>query len=210
MEREGMLRIFCVGVGGQGVLLATRLIGEASLMAGNPVSMSEVHGMAQRGGVVESTVVLGERLSPVLGDGEADIMIAFEPLEALRALTKCHRGTIAIVNREPIPPFSVTQGGAAYPPVDEIIATISGKIDQCYDLNALNLALEAGSDQTLNVVLVGFLTGILENIGNRIFPSRDTLIEALKEIVPARFFEINKKAFESGYGYGKGRAGSLA
>lgn len=203
MEREGMLRVFCVGVGGQGVLLATRLIGEANLMVGNPVSMSEVHGMAQRGGIVESTVVLGERSSAVLGDGEADIMIAFEPLEALRAISKCHRGTIAVVNREPIPPFSVTQGGATYPSVDEIVTTISKEIGQCYALNALNLALEAGSDQAVNVVLVGFLTGVIENIGSKIFPPRDILTQALAKIVPEKVLDVNRRAFELGYREGE-------
>ncbi|MCX7823311.1 MAG: indolepyruvate oxidoreductase subunit beta [Syntrophobacterales bacterium] len=199
MEREEMLRIFCVGVGGQGVLLATRLIGEAGLLAGISVSMSEVHGMAQRGGVVESAVVLGERSSAVLGEGEADVMLAFEPLEALRALPKCHSGSVAVTNTAPIPPFSVTQGGAAYPSIDTIVKIISREINRFYAIDALELALKAGSDQAVNVVLVGFLTSFMENLGKKIFPSKDLLLAALRRTVPSKIFDTNRLAFEFGY-----------
>lgn len=204
MKREEMLRIFCVGVGGQGVLLATRLIGEGALMASTPVSMSEVHGMAQRGGVVESAVVLGKRESAVLGEGEADIMLAFEPLEALRALPKCHRGSIAVINTVPIPPFSVTQGEAIYPSIESIVEVISREIEWCYPVDALEIASQAGSDQVVNVVLVGFLTAVMEDAGKKNFPEKNILLLALKKIVPDRVFDINKLAFELGYRKGKG------
>ncbi|MEJ5300382.1 MAG: indolepyruvate oxidoreductase subunit beta [Thermodesulforhabdaceae bacterium] len=199
MEREDMLRIFFVGVGGQGVLLATRLIGEAGLLGGVPVSMSEVHGMAQRGGVVESTVVLGNRASAVIGEGEADVMVAFEPLEALRALPKCHKGSLVITNTAQIPPFSVTQGASKYPPIDEITTILSRAVGNFYTIDALNIALRAGSEQAVNVVLVGFLTGLMENYGNKIFPSLDLLTKATELIVPQKFLQTNLKAFEMGY-----------
>lgn len=210
MEKEEMLRIFCVGVGGQGVLLATRLIGEASLMAGISVSMSEVHGMAQRGGVVESTVVLGQRASAVLGDGEADIMLSFEPLEALRALSRCHEGSIAVTNITPIYPFSVTQGKAIYPSVDDIVSTISRQIARCYAIDALKIASKAGSEQAVNVVLVGFLSAVMEALGKKIFPGKDIFLAVLERIIPGKFFHVNKQAFELGYIEGSERLLNMA
>ncbi len=104
------VRIFFTGVGGQGTLLATRMVGEAALAEGLPVTMSEIHGMAQRGGVVESSVVIGKVFSPTIPDGEADILMAFEPLEALRAIPKCHAGSLIIASTAPIVPFTVAVG----------------------------------------------------------------------------------------------------
>ena len=199
MEKKDMLRMFFVGVGGQGVLLATRLIGEASLLAGIPVSMSEVHGMAQRGGVVESAVVLGNRASNVIGEGEADVMVAFEPLEALRSLTKCHRGSLVITNTAQIPPFSVTQGTSKYPPLNGIMTILAREVGNFYTVDALDIASKAGSEQAVNVVLVGFLTGLMENLGNKIFPSLDFFTKALELIVPQKLLQVNRRAFEMGY-----------
>jgi len=199
MEKKDMLRMFFVGVGGQGVLLATRLIGEASLLAGIPVSMSEVHGMAQRGGVVESAVVLGNRASNVIGEGEADVMVAFEPLEALRSLAKCHRGSLVITGTSQIPPFSVTQGTSKYPPLNDIMTILSREVGNFYAIDALSVASKAGSEQAVNVVLVGFLTGLMENLGNKIFPSLDFFAKAIELIVPQKLLQVNRRAFEMGY-----------
>lgn len=99
------LRIYIVGVGGQGNVLASKMIGEAALSMGVPVLMSETHGMAQRGGVVESTVVLGGAQSPTISDNCADILLAFEPMEAVRALSKANADTIVITNTAPVVPF---------------------------------------------------------------------------------------------------------
>ena len=118
------LRIFFTGVGGQGTLLATRLVGQAALEEDLPVLMGEIHGMAQRGGVVESSVVLGSAASPIIADGEADIVIAFEPLEAARALPKCNPKTVVITSTAPVPPFTVTVGQSAYPELDALYKMI--------------------------------------------------------------------------------------
>ena len=104
------LKIYCVGVGGQGNVLASKLVGEAALAAGVPVVLSETHGMAQRGGVVESTVVLGGASSPTIADGCADILLAFEPLEAVRALDKVHTQSLIVSSTSTVKPFSPTGG----------------------------------------------------------------------------------------------------
>ena len=123
------LRIYIVGVGGQGNVLASKMIGEAALSMGVPVLMSETHGMAQRGGVVESTVVLGGAQSPTISDNCADILLAFEPMEAVRALSKANADTIVITNTAPVVPF-IPGGSAAYPPVDDLPARQSGPRDR--------------------------------------------------------------------------------
>ena len=111
-------RCVFVGVGGQGNLLASNLLGQAALSMGIPVVVSEIHGMAQRGGVVESAVLLGGAVSPIVSNGEADVLVSFEPLETLRILTKCNKKTLVITNAQPLPPFTVAVGQGKYPPVD--------------------------------------------------------------------------------------------
>ncbi len=192
------IRIFFTGVGGQGILLATRLIGEAALVSGLNVAMSEVHGMAQRGGVVESAVVIGNRWSPVLADGEADIMVAFEPLEALRALPRCHENSTVVMNTVPIPPFTVTTGNAVYPPVSDISSTIKGYVKRLYACDALRVAREAGSERALNVVLVGTLVGLgLLPIDKSLFG------DALEKLLPDKLVGVNIKALEKGFELGE-------
>ncbi len=109
------LRIFLTGVGGQGTLLASRLLGEAALAAGINPLVSETHGMAQRGGIVVSTVVLGDLKSPIISPGEADILLGFEALETFRALDRCHPGTLVIANTAAMVPYPVAIGQAPIP-----------------------------------------------------------------------------------------------
>ncbi|MEK6193004.1 MAG: 2-oxoacid:acceptor oxidoreductase family protein, partial [Deltaproteobacteria bacterium] len=97
-------RLIIVAVGGQGNLLASKVLGEAALLSDVPVKMSEIHGMAQRGGVVESAVVFGDAQSTIISDGEADVLVGFEPSETLRALNKCNADTVVITNTAPLPP----------------------------------------------------------------------------------------------------------
>ena len=138
-------RIFFAGVGGQGTLLATRVLGEAALLADIPVVVSEVHGMAQRGGVVESAVVIGEVQSPVISDGEVDILMAFEPLEALRAVRKCSSSSLVICNTSPVAPFSVSSGRDHYPEVSDMMQAMSRQVGNLIAYDARPLAREAGS-----------------------------------------------------------------
>ena len=151
-------RCVFVGVGGQGNLLASRLLGEAALSIGVHVVVSEIHGMAQRGGVVESAVLMGDVTSPIVSDGEADVLIGFEPLETMRTLAKCNRKSFVITNTNPLPPFTVSVGQGRYPPVDEILNLIYTKIDNVIAVKGNELAEEAGNPLSLNMVMLGALT----------------------------------------------------
>ncbi len=191
------VRIFFTGVGGQGTLLATRMVGEAALAEGLPVTMSEIHGMAQRGGVVESSVVIGKVFSPTIPDGEADILMAFEPLEALRAIPKCHAASLIIASTAPIVPFTVAVGQSTYPEVAELEQAIKEKVSNLLWLDAVELARKAGSERASNTVLVGVLAGT-----GRLPIARSSWEEALQKTLPSRLVEINRQAFEAGYTVG--------
>ena len=191
------VRIFFTGVGGQGTLLATRMVGEAALEEGLPVTMSEIHGMAQRGGVVESSVVIGKAFSPTIPDGEADILMAFEPLEALRAIPKCHARSLIIASTVPIVPFTVAVGQSTYPEVAELHAALKEKISHLLWLDAVELARQAGSERASNTVLVGVLAGI-----GCLPITQNSWEEALKRTLPARLLATNRQAFDAGYAFG--------
>ncbi|HIV65017.1 MAG TPA: indolepyruvate oxidoreductase subunit beta [Candidatus Mailhella excrementigallinarum] len=151
------LKIYFVGVGGQGNVLASKLVGEAALEAGVPVVLSETHGMAQRGGVVESTAVLGGALSPTIADGCADILLAFEPLEAVRALNKIHRDSLVITSTAPLKPFSPAGDDKAYPPVPELLAYLNAKCGRVLAFDGREIALAQGNALGLNMVMLGAL-----------------------------------------------------
>lgn len=190
-------RLIIVAVGGQGNLLASRILGEASLLSGIPVRMSEIHGMAQRGGVVESSIVFGNADSTIISDGEADVLVGFEPSETLRALNKCNSGTTVITNLSPVPPFTVAMGKGIYPDLAVLQALIRAKTKNSIAFDAAALAQEAGNVMSVNMVLLGALlqTGILPlSTGN------------VKEAILARtgrFSESNIKAFELGFSSAK-------
>jgi indolepyruvate ferredoxin oxidoreductase, beta subunit len=198
MGTEGIVvRIFFTGVGGQGTLLATRLVGEAALEENIPVLMSEIHGMAQRGGVVESSVVLGSASSPTIADGEADIVVAFEPLEAARALPRCNTKTIVITNTTPILPFTVAIGQSTYPDRGALYGMVEPQVRTLIKVDADELAKSVQAERSSNVVMIGVLAG------TGILPvSKSSWENALKKILPARLIEANLRAFESGYQVG--------
>lgn len=187
-------RLIIVAVGGQGNLLASKVLGEAALMAGMPVRMSEIHGMAQRGGVVESALVFGDARSPVISDGEADVMVGFEPLEALRALNRCNPRTTVITNLAPLPPFTVAIGRGAYPDLEHLQGVIRSHVARLIAFDAVALARQAGSVLSVNMVLLGALlkSGILPL-------SADTVRETIRTRTKADFTSINLAAFEAGY-----------
>ena len=191
------VRIFFTGVGGQGTLLATRMVGEAALEEGLAVTMSEIHGMAQRGGVVESSVVIGNAFSPTIADGEADILMAFEPLEALRALPKCHGKSLIISSTIPIVPFTVAVGQSTYPELAALHDSIKEKVSDLIWLDAVELARKAGSERASNTALVGVLAGT-----GRLPIAKGSWEEALKRTLPPRLLEINRRSFEAGYAFG--------
>ena len=191
------LRIFFTGVGGQGTLLATRLVGQAALEENLPVLMSEIHGMAQRGGVVESSVVLGSSASPIIADGEADIVLAFEPIEAARALPKCNPKTVVITSTTPIEPFTVMIGQGAYPDPDELYKIVETHVASLIRVDADELAKTAGAERSSNVIMIGVLAG------TGILPvSKTSFEQALRQILPQKLLEPNLRAFDAGYALG--------
>jgi len=184
-------RLVMVAVGGQGNLLASSVLGEAALLAGIPMRMSEIHGMAQRGGVVESALVFGDALSTIISDGEADVLMGFEPAETLRALAKCNRNTVVITNLAPLMPFTVNIGQGVYPDLKKLQDLIRAKAARLIAFNATALAREAGNVLSVNMVLLGALTqtGVLpltvENVN-----------AAMQRNTKAAFLESNLKAFD--------------
>jgi indolepyruvate ferredoxin oxidoreductase beta subunit len=186
-------RCIFVGVGGQGNLLASNLLGQAALSMGIPVVVSEIHGMAQRGGVVESAVLLGGAVSPIVSNGEADVLVSFEPLETMRILSKCNNKTLVITNAQPLPPFTVAVGQGKYPPVDEILNRVGKKVGKVVVLQGNDLAEKAGNVLSLNMVMLGALIGtgataVTEKV------MKDTIAGSTKKA----FLESNLKAFDLG------------
>ena len=182
--------IMIVGVGGQGTLLASRILGNAVIQKGYDVKVSEVHGMSQRGGSVVTYVKFGDAVhSPIIDKGEADIILAFECLEAYRALPWLKKGGKMIVNNQMINPMPVITGAAEYP------ADILQKLGAVVDLtavDALALAREAGNAKAVNVVLIGVMAKNTE------IPYEEW-VETIKTTVPAKFLDANLKAFDLGY-----------
>jgi indolepyruvate ferredoxin oxidoreductase beta subunit len=187
-------RVFFTGVGGQGTLLATMVLAEAAIHAGHPVLASEVHGMAQRGGVVESGVMIGDIHSPIISDGEADVLVGFEPLETYRALRKCSADSVIISNQVPVMPFGVAIGKSVYPDVDKLFRFAASQVKKLITLDAPALAKKAGSVLSANIVMLGALarSGVLP-------VSRESFEETIRTKTKKRFVDINLKAFDSGY-----------
>jgi indolepyruvate ferredoxin oxidoreductase beta subunit len=189
------VNIMIVGVGGQGTLLASRVIGNVVIKEGYDVKLSEVHGMSQRGGNVVTYVKYGEKInSPLIEKGEADIILAFEALEALRWIEFLKPEGILIVNEQEINPMPVIMGRAKYP--DNIISKMSQNVKSVMSLNAFDIANECGNSKAVNVVLIGLLASISD------IP-QECWLEAIKEVVPAKVLDVNLKAFKAGYERGQ-------
>jgi indolepyruvate ferredoxin oxidoreductase beta subunit len=188
-------RIMIVAVGGQGNILAAKLLGEAALMRGLDVRMSEFHGMAQRGGVVESMILLGDGDGYCIADGEADILLGFEPVETIRAAKKCSSNTLVITNTAPVFPFTVALGHAVYPDIPQALQTLASRVGGLTALDANSLARRAGTVQSLNVVMLGALAAStrLPEIG------KELLERAIREKMKPAVMEINLRALELGF-----------
>lgn len=187
-------KIVVIGVGGQGNLLATNLLGEAALSLGMPVVASEIHGMAQRGGIVESAVLLGDISSPIISPGESDVFLSFEPLETLRGLSKCNRKTVVITNTRSMQPFTAALGQGVYPPLEEMMSLIKAKIDKVIAFDGSALAGKAGNPLSLNMVMLGAL------IGSETIPiSAAAMKETISTSTKKAFLESNLKAFDLGF-----------
>lgn len=191
---KNIYKIQLIGVGGQGTIKASTIIGEAAMKKGLNVVMSEVHGMAQRGGTVVTEFKIGEAHSPLIEEGAADLMIAFEPAEALRALNKINQESFVIVNSSPIIPFTVSLGISEYPELTSVFEELQVKIKNLLIINAEKIAKEAGSIISENMVLLGAA------VATPNFPiEKDLVIQSMKENLPLKSIETNLKAFEMGF-----------
>jgi len=187
-------RIYLTGVGGQGTLLATTVLAEASILAGHEAVTSEVHGMAQRGGVVESTVMIGGIRSPIISDGEADVLLGFEPVETYRAMRKCSADSVVVSNTVPIVPYPVAIGRGNYPNVEKIFDYIRSQVKQLSTVNARELAEQAGSVLAINIVMLGALAR-----SNALPVPKEAFEETIQTKTKQQFVEMNLQAFELGF-----------
>lgn len=191
--------ILIAGVGGQGTVLASRLIAAAAMAQGAFVRTAETIGMAQRGGSVVSHVrITAEELSPLIPLAKADLIIAFEPAEAVRSLERLAPGGRCIVNTKPIYPISVTLQGASYP-LAEIQSHIQKQAPDSFFLDASALAQKAGGEKALNIVLLGAA------IGFGLLPiSLEQMADTIAQTVPTRFQEMNQRALQAGFAAAQG------
>ena len=187
--------IMIVGVGGQGTLLASRILGNVAIKQGYDVKVSEVHGMSQRGGSVVTYVKYGDKVySPVVAEGDADIIMSFEELEALRWISYLKLNGTILCNTQKLDPMPVITGKCEYP--KGVLDKIEEKGAKVVRVDALDMALRSGNAKAVNVVLIGVLASQMDI-------DKNVWLEVIEETVPAKFLEINKKAFELGFDYGK-------
>lgn len=182
--------ILIVGVGGQGTLLTSRIIAQVAVQMGFDVKVSEVHGMAQRGGSVVSQVRYGEKVySPIIKKGDADIILAFEKIEAARWLDYLKPDGLVIINDERVDPLPVLSGKTQYP--NDIVDKIKKLVTNTIEVNATDIAIKCGNIKTANVVLLGILTAAMG------IPVEE-VEKAIREMVPAKAIEVNLVAFKEG------------
>ncbi len=185
------VNVMIVGVGGQGSLLASKLLGHVVMEKGYDVKVSEVHGMSQRGGSVVTYVRFGEKVySPVIDKGEADYIISFEVLEAARYLPYLKKGGKVIVNAQEIDPMPVITGAAEYP--EGLLEKMSENGANVSAVDALKIAMEAGNGKAANIALMGRFSKFFGDI------TEEEWLSSLEACVPAKFLELNKKAFFMG------------
>ena len=195
-SEQQRLRIYFTGVGGQGTLTATNLLAKTALMCGQDVVAGEVHGMAQRGGVVESVILLGGWRSPKLDLGEADLLLGFEPLETLRGLAYLRQGGVVLSSSDALPPLSVSLGVSPYPSMESIKDEVQKVAGQSVFLPCRSLGLQAGSIQSGNTVLLAAACAI-----HALPFTLDDLAKAVQTFLPAKLHASNLKAIELGKSY---------
>ena len=184
-----------VGVGGQGVLLASMVLGNAAMEAGYEVAMSEVHGMAQRGGSVLCTLRFGDGvISPLESVGGADLLMGFEPAETCRNVGLCNKDSQIVMNLDPVLPSMVAAGFEQYPKIEDLVGSIEKLTKNLRTIDATELAKQAGKAVAANAVMIGAVAAV------KGFPlSKDLLRKTLAENVPPKFLDLNLKAFDLGF-----------
>jgi indolepyruvate ferredoxin oxidoreductase, beta subunit len=189
------LNIIIAGVGGQGVVLLSEILGNAAVRDGLKVRGSEVLGMAQRGGSVFSNIRLGEEVySPMTPDGKCDVLISLEPSEALRNIQYLNPGSIVIMNNRKVIPATVSMGKSTYPEIEQIRNKLESVTAKVISLDSVEVAEKAGNRQTANVVMLGALFG-----SGKIPIKIETIKDSIRERVPAKVADVNLKAFDMGY-----------
>jgi indolepyruvate ferredoxin oxidoreductase beta subunit len=184
--------IVLTGVGGQGVITAANILGKAAVRAKTNVYVSEVHGMAQRGGAVNCTVRLGNVSGPLVAAATADVIVSLEPVEALRNIMYANKKTKIITDINPVVPFTVSVGGEKYPNLDDVYKEIQSRAI-LFKIDALKIAKDSGDAITKNIVMLGALAAA------DVLPFKsDFLLETILENIPVKYKDINKKAFDSG------------
>lgn len=183
-----------VGVGGQGALTVSKIIGNAAVKKGTQIVVSEIHGMAQRGGVVQTTIRLGDTISPLPFGQDITVLVGFEPLEVYRSRAQLTDETVVVVSTDPIRPTSVSSGGAEYPDIQGIVDDLKSKMKCVFALSAREKAVEAGNEKATNVVMLGAL------VGTEVLPfTYDEIKEAVHASVPPKALDANLKALDLGY-----------
>lgn len=187
-------RIYLIGIGGQGTIKTATIIGEAAMAQGLNVVMSEVHGMAQRGGTVVTEIKIGQAESPLVERNTADLVLAFEPSEILRTLDKIGKQTRVIANSSIIVPFTVSLGISQYPEKNQLFDKLKKELDNFYLIDAEKLAKEAGHLIAANIVILGAAIAIPG------FPvKKEIVVESIRKNLPSGVIDINIKALELGY-----------
>ena len=186
--------IYISGVGGQGIIKTSIIIGEAAMNKGLNVVMSEIHGMAQRGGGVSTELKIGDAKSPIIQEGGADLLIAFEPVEALRALPKISSDTFMVINNSTIMPFNILKSDISYPDVSTIFDELKSVSPNLMVLDAEKIAKNAGNILSLNMVMLGGTLAVPD------FPiDKNNVIESMKDNLPEKSLDINLKALNKGF-----------
>jgi len=185
--------IILTGVGGQGVITAANILGKTALKAGFNVFVSEVHGMAQRGGSVNCTVRIGDVYGPLVANGTADAIVSTEPIEALRYIHYSNNNTKIITDINPVIPFTVSVGNDKYPPLEKVFNELK-KHGKLYKIDSNKIAKDAGNIITKNIVLLGSLAA-----SDVLLFKSDLLLSTILEFFPSKFKEMNIKAFQGGF-----------
>jgi len=192
--------IYISGVGGQGIIKTSNVIGEAAMKSSMPVVMSEVHGMAQRGGGVSTEMKIGDAYSPIIENGSADILISFEPIEALRSVPKISGKTFVVVNKSPIYPFNLRENEISYPEIDSILEELDNISMKVFALDADEIAKESGHILSMNMVMLGSATAV-----NGFPLKKEVIIDSMTANLPEKSLDINLMAFERGFNFVKSR-----
>ena len=188
--------IYISGVGGQGIIKTSVIIGEAAMNEGLNVRMSEIHGMSQRKGSVSTELRIGECKSSIIPNHSADAILSFEPIEVLRDLNKANKNTQIVFNTSPIHPSSLNTSQINYPEIDEIIFSLKENFKNVFPIDGNELAIKAGNILSLNMVLLGAIAA------NEKFPlSKKSIIDAMKNNLNPKFHKLNLKAIEYGFDF---------